>query len=207
MGDGGSPARGCLRREPRRRGAGQVLHEPGPATGGSLLTWLSNAALLKIVNWNFCAGDASLCDDGDACTADACGTTGGCTHGELPAAASFLSVACRIDDLTASAQAGVPAGTLQSALAVKLQSAKTNTAKGEMLRDQGKKRPAKRAIGKAIKALKGFERKLTFACCQGRGAGGPRRPEGSIPRPSNRSRYLEEGVLRAFRWEDPPCQS
>jgi hypothetical protein len=138
-----------------------TTYDTNPATGGSLLTGLSNAALLQIVNWNFCAGDASLCEDGDACTADACGTTGGCTHGELPATASFLSVACRIDDLMASAQAGVPAGALQNALAGRLQSARTNAMKGEMLRGQGKKRPAKRAIGKAIKALKGFERKLT----------------------------------------------
>ncbi|MGH7339642.1 MAG: hypothetical protein ACREKH_04060, partial [Candidatus Rokuibacteriota bacterium] len=141
--------------------AAATTYDGNPATGSSLLTGLSNAALVQIVNWNFCAGDASLCDDGDACTADGCGTTGGCTHGELPATASFVSIACRIDDLTASAQAGVPAGALKSALAVKLQSVKANAAKGEMLRGQGKKRPAKRAIGKAIKALKGFEKKLT----------------------------------------------
>jgi hypothetical protein len=140
--------------------AAAATYDVNPAAGGGLLAGLSNAALVGIVNWNFCAGDASLCDDGDACTVDACGTTGGCAHGELAATASFLSVACRIDDVTASVQAGVPAGALQSALAAKLQSARTQAAKGETLRGQGKKRPAKRAMGKAIKALKGFERKL-----------------------------------------------
>lgn len=140
--------------------AAATTYDTNPATGSGLLSGLSNTALAGIVNWNFCAGDASLCDDGDACTADACGTTGGCAHADQPATASFLSVACRIDDLTASVQVDVPAGALQSALAAKLQSAKTQAAKGETLRGQGKKKPAKRAIGKATKALKGFERKL-----------------------------------------------
>jgi hypothetical protein len=140
--------------------AAATTYDANPAAGSGLLTGLSNAALVQIVNWNFCAGDASLCDDGDACTADACGTTGGCTHGDQPATASFLSVSCRIDDLTASVQADVPAAALGGALAAKLGSAKTKAAKGETLRGKGKKGPAKRAIAKAIKALKGFERKL-----------------------------------------------
>jgi hypothetical protein len=134
--------------------------DTNPVTGGALLSGLAVPDLLQIVNWNFCATASATCDDGDACTDDTCTPGPGCVHGLIARAATFLAVGCRTDALTGDVQGAVAAGKLQTALLKKLQAARAKETKAEMLRAAGKKGPAKRAIVKAIRLLKAFERQL-----------------------------------------------
>jgi hypothetical protein len=148
-----------------------TTYDTTPAAGGPLLTGLDATTLSGVLNWALCASDVSLCADADACTLDGCAAAGGCTHDDLPSTATFISVGCRLADLQASALAGVPAGALQSALVAKLEAARMNAVKAENFRAAGKRRAAKRAIAKAIKALRGLERKLRSRPASGVDAG------------------------------------
>jgi hypothetical protein len=127
-----------------------------PATGSALVTGLDAASLSEIVNWAFCANDATICASGDQCIVDACGAQGGCDHTKLPRAASFLSVGCRLADLTGQVGTAVTAGKIQDQLKALLAAATTaeQTAEGQ----SGKAR--KKAVAKALKSLKKFARKL-----------------------------------------------
>lgn len=123
----------------------------------SLVGNLAAMDLAAIVNWPFCANDTSLCDDGDACTVDACGATGGCSRSTLPATADFLSVGCRMSDLVARVGA-LPAGKVRDGLAAKLAAAQTATTAAAGL--VGQAGPYKKQLRKAGKALKAFEKRL-----------------------------------------------
>jgi hypothetical protein len=127
------------------------------APGAALLDGIAPSQLAHIVNWPFCANDPGLCDDGDACTVDACAATGGCSRSALPATADFLSVGCRMTDLVARVNA-LPAGKVRDALAAKLAAAQTaaSTAQG-LVGQEGAYRKALRRAGKALKA---FEKRL-----------------------------------------------
>jgi hypothetical protein len=125
--------------------------------GAALLDGIPPAQLVDVVNWPFCANDPGLCDDGDACTVDACGATGGCSRSAVAPTADFLSVGCRLTDLVARVNA-LPAGKVRDALAAKLAAAQTAATAAQGL--VGQKGPYKKALKKAGKALKAFEKRL-----------------------------------------------
>jgi hypothetical protein len=131
-------------------------YDANPATGSTLVTGLDAPTLTEVVNWAFCSTDASLCASGNACLVDACGATGGCDHTKLPRAASFLSVGCRLDDAIGEVGSGVPAGKLQTQLTTLLNAAKADAQAAST--QTGKAR--KKAVAKALRALKKFNRKL-----------------------------------------------
>ncbi len=137
-----------------------TVFDTNPIRGGDLLSGLSVSDLLQIVNWNFCTTESANCDDRVACTDDTCTAGPGCVHGLIARAATFLAVGCRTDALTGDVQGAVAAGKLQTSLLKKLQAVRAKETKAEMLKAAGKKGPAKRAIVKAIRLLKAFERLL-----------------------------------------------
>ncbi len=130
-----------------------------PAPTDELVSGISARARADVVNWGFCAADASVCDDGDACTVDACSAGGGCSHSALPATPAFLSVGCRLGALLAAVQA-LPAGKLRDALAAKAQAAQAASTAAEGLAGGSKKGPFKKQLRKAGKALKALEKRL-----------------------------------------------
>ncbi|HEV7735543.1 MAG TPA: hypothetical protein VGR62_25435 [Candidatus Binatia bacterium] len=130
-----------------------------PSPTDELVAGLDPRALADVVNWGFCAADSSVCDDGDACTVDACAASGGCSNSALPATPAFLSVGCRLGALLAAVQA-LPAGKLRDALAAKAQSAKAASSAAEGLAGGSKTGPYKKQLRKAGKALKALEKRL-----------------------------------------------
>ncbi len=123
----------------------------------ALLGGIDDTRLVEIVNWPFCVNDAARCDDGDACTVDACGATGGCSRSALPASADFLSVGCRLSDLVTRVGA-LPAGKVRDGLAAKVAAAQTaSTAASGLV---GQQKPYKKQLRRAGKALKAFEKRL-----------------------------------------------
>lgn len=132
-------------------------YDTTPARTSALLEGLDAPTLASVVNWAFCAGDVSLCDDSNACTDDACGSAGGCTHTPIPRAASVLSAGCRLAALDDGVQAASGlSDKLRAGLVAKLAAARD--AAGQAGGQTGKAR--KRLVAKAIRALHGFSAKL-----------------------------------------------
>jgi Tol biopolymer transport system component len=95
-------------------------------------------------SFSFQASDAS----GSSPVSTATLTVAGCT-----VAATFASVKCRLDELSAAEAAGLPAGRLATKLAKLLGQARTGITAAEGL---GHTRKARKSLGKAAKALGAF---------------------------------------------------
>jgi hypothetical protein len=83
-----------------------------------------------------------------------------------PSGASFPSVRCRLDELATAVGVGVPPGKLATRLGALLQTARGAVERAEQHAAAGKTRPLRKQLGRAIRALSRFVRKL-----QGRAAG------------------------------------
>jgi hypothetical protein len=76
------------------------------------------------------------------------------------ASASFASVACRLEELATLVTRLVPAGTVATRLRAAAEKGEGRARDDERLRAEGKQRPARIALRKAIKAVAGLERTL-----------------------------------------------
>jgi hypothetical protein len=83
---------------------------------------------------------------------------------------TFESVICRLGALRTLVVANVPAGPLQTHLLATITQAQGKAGQAEMLRTQGKKRPARSAVGRTIAALGSFKHRLKARAARGLGS-------------------------------------
>ena len=131
-------------------------YDSTPASSSALLAGLDGPTLANVVNWAFCGNEPAVCDDGNACTDDICGSTGGCDHPKIARAATFVSAGCRLSDLAGGVQGTSISDKLRAGLLAKLQAAQQ--AASQASGQTGKAR--KRLVAKALRNLRAFSAKL-----------------------------------------------